>query len=35
VDANHDTGPVTKRLRVRKIDDDEGGRLARIIRRVS
>jgi transposase len=28
-----DTGPVTERLRVREIDDDEGRRLVRIIRR--
>src|SRR6202030_496775 len=27
------TGPVTERLRVRAIDDDEGGRLVRIVRR--
>ena len=27
------TGPVTERLRVREIDDDEGGRLVRIVRR--
>jgi transposase len=27
------TGPVTDRLRVREIDDDEGGRLVRIVRR--
>jgi hypothetical protein len=26
------TGPVTERLRVREIDDDEGQRLVRIIR---
>ena len=30
-----ETGPVTERLRVREIDDDEGGRLVRIIRRGS
>src|SRR5690349_13086316 len=29
------TGPVTERLRVREIDDDEGRRLVRIIRRGS
>ena len=29
------TGPVTERLRVREIDDDEGQRLVRIIRRGS
>jgi transposase len=28
-----DTGPVTERLRVREIDDDEGRRLVRIVRR--
>ena len=28
-----ETGPVTERLRVRRIDDDEGRRLVRIIRR--
>jgi hypothetical protein len=28
-----ETGPVTDRLRVREIDDDEGQRLVRIIRR--
>ena len=28
-----ETGPVTERLRVREIDDDEGHRLVRIIRR--
>jgi hypothetical protein len=28
------TGPVTERLRVREIDDDEGRRLVRIIRRI-
>jgi len=28
-----ETGPVTERLRVREIDDDEGRRLVRIIRR--
>jgi transposase len=30
-----ETGPVTERLRVREIDDDEGRRLLRIIRRGS
>jgi hypothetical protein len=30
-----ETGPVTDRLRVREIDDDEGQRLVRIIRRGS
>ena len=30
-----DTGPVTERLRVRAIDDDEGQRLVRIVRRGS
>jgi hypothetical protein len=30
-----ETGPVTERLRVREIDDDEGSRLVRIIRRGS
>jgi len=30
-----ETGPVTERLRVREIDDDEGRRLVRIIRRDS
>jgi transposase len=30
-----ETGPVTERLRVREIDDDEGHRLVRIIRRGS
>ena len=30
-----ETGPVTERLRVREIDDDEGPRLVRIIRRGS
>ena len=30
-----ETGPVTDRLRVREIDDDEGPRLVRIIRRGS
>ena len=30
-----ETGPVTERLRVREIDDDEGQRLVRIIRRGS
>ena len=29
------TGPVTERLRVREIDDDEGARLVRIVRRGS
>ena len=29
------TGPVTDRLRVREIDDDEGRRLVRIVRRGS
>ena len=29
------TGPVTGRLRVREIDDDEGRRLMRIVRRDS
>jgi hypothetical protein len=29
------TGPVTERLRVREIDDDEGRRLVRILRRGS
>ena len=29
------TGPVTDRLRVREIDDDEGRRLVRIVRRDS
>ena len=29
------TGPVTERLRVREIDDDEGRRLVRIIRRAT
>ena len=28
-----ETGPVTERLRVREIDDDEGRRLVRIVRR--
>jgi transposase len=28
-----DTGPVAERLRVREIDDDEGARLVRIVRR--
>jgi hypothetical protein len=28
-----ETGPVTERLRVREIGDDEGRRLVRIIRR--
>ena len=28
-----DTGPVTERVRVREIDDDEGQRLVRIVRR--
>ena len=31
--ADPETGPVTERLRVREIDDDEGRRLVRIIRR--
>ena len=30
-----ETGPVTERLRVREIDDDEGRRLVRIIRRAA
>jgi hypothetical protein len=30
-----ETGPVTERLRVREIDDDEGWRLVRIIRRAA
>jgi hypothetical protein len=30
-----ETGPVTDRLRVREIDDDEGRRLVRIVRRGS
>jgi hypothetical protein len=30
-----ETGPVTDRLRVREIDDDEGRRLVRIVRRYS
>jgi transposase len=30
-----ETGPVTERLRVREIDDDEGRRLVRIVRRDS
>jgi hypothetical protein len=30
-----ETGPVTDRVRVREIDDDEGQRLVRIIRRGS
>jgi transposase len=30
-----ETGPVTERLRVREIDDDEGQRLVRIVRRGS
>jgi hypothetical protein len=30
-----DTGPVTERVRVREIDDDEGQRLVRIVRRGS
>ena len=30
-----ETGPVTERLRVREIDDDEGRRLVRIVRRGS
>ena len=29
------TGPVTERLRVREIDDDEGRRLVRVVRRGS
>jgi hypothetical protein len=29
------TGPVSKRFSVREIDDDEGRRLVRIIRRVN
>ena len=29
------TAPVTERLRVREIDDDEGQRLVRIVRRGS
>ena len=29
------TGPVTERVRVREIDDDEGRRLVRIVRRDS
>ena len=28
-----ETGPVAERLRVREIDDDEGRRLVRIVRR--
>jgi hypothetical protein len=28
-----ETGPVTERLRVREIDDDEGRRLVRVVRR--
>jgi len=28
-----ETGPVTERLRVREIDDDEGQRLVRIVHR--
>ena len=28
-----ETGPVTERLRVREIDDDEGQHLLRIVRR--
>ena len=28
-----ETGPVTERLRVREIDDDDGSRLVRILRR--
>src|SRR5215471_9769224 len=31
----HETEPVTERLRVREIDDDEGRRLVRIVRRGS
>jgi hypothetical protein len=30
-----ETGPVAERLRVREIDDDEGRRLVRIVRRDS
>src|SRR5512140_3277560 len=30
-----ETGPVTERLRVREVDDDEGRRLVRIVRRGS
>lgn len=30
-----ETGPVSERIRVREIDDDEGGRLVRINRRSS
>jgi hypothetical protein len=30
-----ETGPVSERLRVREIDDDEGRRLVRIVRRGS
>ena len=30
-----ETGPVAERLRVREIDDDEGQRLVRIVRRGS
>ena len=30
-----ETGPVTERLRVHELDDDEGRRLVRIIRRGS
>jgi hypothetical protein len=30
-----ETGPVTERLHVRDVDDDEGRRLVRIIRRGS
>ena len=30
-----ETEPVTERLRVREIDDDEGRRLVRIVRRGS
>ncbi len=30
-----ETGPVSERLRVREIDDDEGQRLVRIVRRGS
>src|SRR5580658_10293984 len=30
-----DTGPVTERVRVREIDDEEGRRLVRIVRRGS
>jgi hypothetical protein len=30
-----EAGPVTERMRVREIDDDEGRRLVRIVRRGS